>query len=109
MKASLTAMAVSAYNRAQSTRSICLAVAIWRTIGLKVRGPVNNQKRPIVVCSALRLLLLRLPSSRISLRSFVQTSEVSAGGAAGRNCEAAFITHGVIFPAVDSIGTAVAT
>jgi hypothetical protein len=70
---------------------------------------VKNQKRPMVVCSALRLVLLMLPNSRISLRSLVQTSEVSAGGGAGRNCEASRITQGVIFAAVDSTGTIVGT
>src|SRR5215471_3602118 len=66
-----------------------------------------NQKRPIVVCSGERLTLSIRPSSRISLTSFVQVSEVSAGGAAGRNCEPLVITQGVTAPDVENTGTTV--
>jgi len=48
-----------------------------------------------MVCSAVRLLLLRLPISRISFKSLVHVSELSAGGGPGRNCEPVPITHGV--------------
>ena len=45
------------------------------------------------VCSAGRVLLLSPPISRISLKSRVQVSEVSAGGGGGRNCAALDITQ----------------
>src|SRR5215471_3934304 len=66
-----------------------------------------NQNRPIIVCSGERLTLSILPSSRISLTSSVQVSEVSAGGAAGRNCEPLAITQGVTAPDVENNGTTV--
>ena len=84
MKASLLAMAARANRRAQSTTFISLPVATWRRMGFQVCGPLVNQKRPMFVCSAVRLALARAPSSWISFTSFVHVDEVSAGGGAGR-------------------------
>ncbi len=70
---------------------------------------MKNQKRAIVVCSAERLVLALLPISRISFKSLVQVSDVSAGGGAARNCDALVIANGLIFELVDSIGIVVGT
>ena len=59
------------------------------------------------VCSAVRRVLFNAPSSRISLRSLVQVSEVRAGGGAGRNCEPAVMLQGVMAPAVEKTGIVV--
>src|SRR5229473_2817163 len=80
MPASWPAMEASANRRAQSTSSMSLLAATCRRMGVHVCGPTKNQKRPILVCSAVRTVLVRLPSSRISFTSFVQVGEVSAAG-----------------------------
>ena len=54
-------------NRALSTRLIFLAVTIWRTTGSVLCGPVMSQKRASSVWAEERLVLLLLPSSRISM------------------------------------------
>src|SRR5436190_8937438 len=109
MNASPAAIDASAKSRAQSSRFICLCAATCCTMGLKVRGPARNQNFAMSVCSAERVLLLSPPISRISLKSRVQVSELSAGGGAGRNCAALDITHVVKPLTVDESGNAVGT
>src|SRR5215470_18551740 len=109
MNASLVAIATSANMRAQSTMSSFLAAASWRTIGFHACGPVTNQKRPMSVCSAVRLVEVRPLRSLISPTSFAQVAELSTGGGAGRNCEPDVMTQGVIAPTVELIGTTVGT
>src|SRR5262249_4992680 len=109
MKASLVAIATRANRRALSRRSSFLAAASCRTIGFHACGPVTNQKRAIAVCSAVRLVLVRPPTSLISFRSLVQTSESSAGGGAGRNCDPDVIVHGLTAPSVELTGMTVGT
>src|SRR5262245_42303100 len=107
MNESAEASETSANRRALSVVSSFLSSASWRTIGFQARGPVMYQKRPISVCSALRVVLAAPATSRISLRSRVQVSEVRAGGGGARNCDGVLITHGVTAPSVELTGTAV--
>src|SRR5882762_4458368 len=109
MKASLLAMAASANSRAQSTRFKSFDAATCRRIGFQVCGPLVNQKRPMSVCTAVRRALVRPPISRISFTSLVQVAELSAGGAAGRNCDPVFIAHGVTPPMFKEAGMVVGT
>ena len=66
--------------------------AICRTIGLKVRGPVKNQKRPMLVCSALRFVLLRPPSLADLVEVLRSTPPMSRAGG-GRRTELRAACH----------------
>src|SRR5688500_18396377 len=107
-EASAAAIDARAYSRAPTSRwsLLILATCIW--LGLYVRGPVRNQKRAIVVCAAVRVLLAMPPTSRIPLKSRVQVSESSAGGAGGRNCLGPLITQGryaaTVLPSASAVG-----
>src|SRR5688500_6093963 len=98
MKASSVAIATSANSLALSTMSTFLIATSCRTIGFQAFGPVTNQKRPISVCAALRLLFARLPKLLISSTSFAQVAEVNGGGDPGRNCDSDVIDHGMTPP-----------
>lgn len=62
MKASFVAIDSRAYRRAQSTTSIFFARTTCSASGMQVLSPVN-QNFAMSVCSAVRLVLLMLPSS----------------------------------------------
>src|SRR5262245_39140773 len=109
MKASLVASATRANSRALSVRSSCFRLTSWRRRGFHVCGPVTNQKRPMSVCSFVRLVLVWLPSSRIWLKSSVQVVESRVGGGAGRNCDPLSITHGFTPPKFELTGITVGT
>src|SRR5258706_16409354 len=59
-------------------------------------GVVEFQNWAARVSSALRRELEMLPMDFVSVKSAVYRALASAGGPAGRNCEADSITHGAI-------------
>src|SRR5262245_7847974 len=83
---SMAATFASANSRARSTVDIGCD-ARDRTTGFQEAGPVIDQKSAASVCAAERSLLSLAPRRLTSAKSRVQTSLVSFGGGAGRNCD----------------------
>src|SRR5689334_4314450 len=101
MNASAAAMDTRACTRARSTRSSFDAASACATSWFQVRGPVINQNRATSVWVGVRTVLLRAPTSRISLKSRVQASDVSDGGGPGRNSALLAMTQGLQSPTVE--------
>src|SRR5689334_2996775 len=109
MNASAAAIETSACTRARSVRSSFDAASACCTTWFHVPGPVMNQKRATSVWLGVRTVLVSAPTSRISLRSRVQVSEVSDGGGPGRNSAPLAMTHGLHAPIVDPATAVVGT
>src|SRR5437763_9491243 len=86
----------SAKSRAFSESVVWRWAAIVRATRFQPSGALKFQKTATAVWNGVRVEPVRLPSVLTSLKSAAYWALERAGGPAGRNCEGAAITHGVI-------------
>src|SRR5262245_7639260 len=109
MNESMAATFTSANSRARSTVDIGCDEASERTTGFQDAGPVIDQKSAVSVCEPERSLLSLAPRRSTSAKSRAQTSLVSFGGGAGRNCDGERIDHGLTSGHSEPMGRLVGT
>jgi hypothetical protein len=105
----MAATLASANSRARSTVDSGWDEASERTTGFHDAGPVIDQKSAVSVCEAERSVLSLAPRRFTSAKSRVQTSLVSFGGGAGRNCDGERIDHGLTWGHSEETGMLVGT